>query len=239
MSALEQVASLITDLYQLKRYTLATAYIPQQGIRFGGGVEVGNVLFDGATLNVNGIIGDHPEQLQFETLSYAMPLGVHGTKLVLSGSNGRFDVGAELAALQIRGTIKTYDISFTHPFIKTRFQTLLAEAGFASKDNKFFTLGYTLTLGAANCVTDANASTVNSGGTFNLNNFAETISSLSGAGDVTLGSATLTISTTFFSVMSGTAVGPSKAQAYSPTRGRTPMPGPCVSLVEQPSQTPR
>lgn len=246
MGALEQVASLVTELYKHKGYTLATAYIPQQDIRFGvvevailegrvgeitvsgnrhystefirgsfaqameehvirnlslerallllndypdlkvsallepgastgstnvrvkaedafpihvsfdynnygfntisrnrfgGGVEVGNVLFDGATLNVNGIIGDHPEQLQFQTVSYAVPLGVHGTKLVLSGSNGRFDVGAELAALQIRGKIKTYDISLTHPLIKTRFQTLLAEAGFASKDNQLFTLG--------------------------------------------------------------------------------------------------
>lgn len=32
-----------------------------------------NVLFDGATLNVNGIIGDHPAQLQFQALSYAAP----------------------------------------------------------------------------------------------------------------------------------------------------------------------
>lgn len=94
------------------------------------------MIFDGATLNVNGIMGDHPDRLLFQTGSYAVPIGVHGTKLVLSGSNGQFDVGAELAALQIRGTIKTYDISVTHPFIKTRFQTLIAEAGFASKDNR-------------------------------------------------------------------------------------------------------
>jgi hemolysin activation/secretion protein len=109
--------------------------------RLGAGIQIGNVLFDGATLNINGIMGDHPDQLLFQTLAYAVPIGVHGTKLVLSGSNGRFDVGAELAALQIHGTIKTYDISVTHPFIKTRFQTLMAEAGFASKDNRLFTLG--------------------------------------------------------------------------------------------------
>jgi hemolysin activation/secretion protein len=109
--------------------------------RFGGGLEIGNVLFDGAMLNLNGIIGDHPDQLLFEIIGYTVPLGNHGTKLALSGSNGRFDVGAGLAALQIRGKIKTYDISATHPFIKTRFQTLLAEAGFASKDNRLFILG--------------------------------------------------------------------------------------------------
>ncbi|TKB65027.1 MAG: ShlB/FhaC/HecB family hemolysin secretion/activation protein [Nitrospira sp.] len=109
--------------------------------RFGAGIEVGNVLFNGATLNLHGIMGDHPDQLLFQTGAYAVPIGVHGSKLVLSGSNGRFDVGAELASLQINGTIKTYDISVTHPFIKTRFQTLTAETGFASKDNRIFTLG--------------------------------------------------------------------------------------------------
>jgi hemolysin activation/secretion protein len=111
--------------------------------RFGAGIEVGNVLFDGATLNLNGIMGQDPDRLLFIIGSYAVPIGVHGTKLVLSGSDGRFDVGAELAALQIHGTITTYDISMTHPFIKTRFQTLTAEAGFASKDSQLFTLGMT------------------------------------------------------------------------------------------------
>lgn len=109
--------------------------------RFGAGIEVGNVLFDGATLNLNGIMGQDPDRLLFFLGAYAVPIGVHGSKLVLSGSDGRFDVGAELAALQIHGTIKTYDISVTHPFIKTRFQTLMAEMGFASKDSRFFTLG--------------------------------------------------------------------------------------------------
>lgn len=109
--------------------------------RFGAGVEVGNVFVDGATFNLNGILGDHPDRLQFLTGGYSLPLGVHGTKLVLSGSAGRFDVGAELAALQIRGRIKTYDISITHPFIKTRFQSLILDTGFASKDNRLFVLG--------------------------------------------------------------------------------------------------
>ena len=66
----------------------------------------------------------------------------------------------------------------------------------------------TLQLGAANRIVDTNAVTVNAGGTFNLNNFAETIGSLSGAGSVTLGTATLTTgdatSTIFSGLMSGT-----------------------------------
>ena len=103
--------------------------------RFGAGVEVGNVLVDGGTLTLNGIMGNHPDQLLFGMANYSMPIGVHGTKLVIGGSNGKFDVGAELAALKIRGSITTGDISVTHPFIKSRFQNLLGEFGLSVKHN--------------------------------------------------------------------------------------------------------
>jgi len=108
--------------------------------RVGAGVEVGNVLFDGATLNLNGIMGNHPDQLLFGTGAYSVPIGVHGTKLVFSGSGGMFNVGAELAALGIEGRIQTFDASVNHPFIKTRFQSLLGDFGLAAKNNQLFTL---------------------------------------------------------------------------------------------------
>ena len=104
--------------------------------RFGAGVEVGNVLVDGGTLTLNGIMGNHPNQLLFGMANYSMPIGVHGAKLVIGGSDGKFDVGAELEALHIRGTITTGDIAVTHPFIKSRFQNLLGEVGFSAKNNK-------------------------------------------------------------------------------------------------------
>ena len=104
--------------------------------RFGAGVEVGNVLVDGGTLTLNGIMGNHPNQLLFGMANYSMPIGVHGTKLVIGGSNGKFDVGAELEALQIRGRITTGDIAVTYPFIKSRFQNLLGEVGFSAKNSK-------------------------------------------------------------------------------------------------------
>ena len=50
----------------------------------------------------------------------------------------------------------------------------------------------TLTLGAANRIADVSAVTVAGGATFNLNNFSETVGSLAGAGNVTLGTGTLT-----------------------------------------------
>lgn len=82
--------------------------------RPGAGIEVGNALREGALLTVNGIV-ETIRTLQFITGGYALPVGVHGTKVVFPGSTGRFDVGAELAALQIRGKIQTYDRMITHP----------------------------------------------------------------------------------------------------------------------------
>ncbi|MCS6319724.1 MAG: autotransporter-associated beta strand repeat-containing protein, partial [Nitrospira sp.] len=69
--------------------------------------------------------------------------------------------------------------------------------------------GGTLTSGATGSLPDASAVTLNSGTTLNLNSFTETVGSLSGAGDITLGSAALTSSgngtnTTYSGVISGT-----------------------------------
>lgn len=101
--------------------------------RFGAGVEVGNVLVDGGTLTLNGIMGNEPNQLLYGLGNYSMPIGVHGTKLVIGGSDGKFDVGSQLDFLQIHGHITTGDIAVTHPFIKSRFQNLLGEFGFTAK----------------------------------------------------------------------------------------------------------
>jgi autotransporter-associated beta strand protein/T5SS/PEP-CTERM-associated repeat protein len=67
----------------------------------------------------------------------------------------------------------------------------------------------TLQLGPGGSLAPTSALTVNAGGIFDLNNFNQTIGSLAGAGNVTLGAATLTTgtdntSTTFSGTISGT-----------------------------------
>jgi filamentous hemagglutinin family protein len=69
--------------------------------------------------------------------------------------------------------------------------------------------GGTLASGAAGSLPDASAVTLNSGTTLNLNSFTETVGSLSGAGNITLGSAALRsggngTNTTYNGVISGT-----------------------------------
>ena len=108
--------------------------------RYSAGVEIGNALFDGAVASANLIFGNDPRSLFFQYGSYSVPLYGQGTRLVVSGSNGRFDVGGALAVLKITGKIRTYDISIIHPIRKTRVDNLYVDAGFLSKDNPLFIL---------------------------------------------------------------------------------------------------
>jgi hemolysin activation/secretion protein len=108
--------------------------------RYGFGVELGNVIVEGSVLTLRSILGDDPEKLAFQMGTYVVPLTGQGTKLVVSGSRGNFDVGGELASLLITGKILTYDVSVMHPVVKSRFENLSIEAGYVSKDNKLFIL---------------------------------------------------------------------------------------------------
>ena len=67
--------------------------------------------------------------------AYSVPVNGWGTRLIVSGSYSQFEVGGALAVLDINAEVKVYDISLTHPVIKSAFQNLQIEAGFASKDN--------------------------------------------------------------------------------------------------------
>lgn len=109
--------------------------------RFGGTVDIGNLPFQGSVLTLNGIIGDKPDQLSYGSITYSTPLNGWGTRLILSGSYSDFSVGGALAVLNINAKVKSYDVSVIHPIVKTTFQNLLAEVGFASKDNPLFALG--------------------------------------------------------------------------------------------------
>ncbi|HET8720865.1 MAG TPA: POTRA domain-containing protein, partial [Nitrospira sp.] len=71
--------------------------------RFGAGVEVGNVLMDGATLTLNAIVGNHPDQLLFGMGNYSVPIGGQGTRIVLGGSQGKFDVDSQLSFFNMSG----------------------------------------------------------------------------------------------------------------------------------------
>lgn len=110
--------------------------------RFGAELNLGRFLpIEGSSLSLRGVVGSDPRHFHYERASYGLPVNSYGTKLGLFGFGGNFDVGRELADLNITGKTWGYGISLAHPFVKTRFQNLIGEFGFESKDAKEFLLG--------------------------------------------------------------------------------------------------
>lgn len=109
--------------------------------RFGSEISFGNFFIEGSSFSVRGVMGSEPSDFLFGRAFYLLPVNTLGTKLGVSSSGGNFEVGRELAELDIKGKTWSYGISLTHPFIKARFQNLSGEFGFESKDSKQFLLG--------------------------------------------------------------------------------------------------
>jgi hemolysin activation/secretion protein len=109
--------------------------------RFGAEIEVAKFLpIEGSSLSIRGVMGSKASDFLYGRTAFTLPVNKYGTKLGLSVSGGNFDVGQEFADLDITGKSWDYVIALSHPFIKTRFQSLTAEFGFESKDADQFLL---------------------------------------------------------------------------------------------------
>jgi len=87
---------------------------------------------------------DQPNQFSYESIAYSIPINGWGTRLLFNGAHSEFGIGGALSVLNITSRAYTYEASVVHPFIKSTYETLVAEVGFASKDNPLFALGQTL-----------------------------------------------------------------------------------------------
>ena len=109
--------------------------------RFGAELSLSRFLpVEGSSLSIRGVMGSDPSDLLYGRTSYVLPINSYGTRLGFSASGGDFDVGREFAELNIKGNTWGYGVSLSHPFIRTRFQSLTGEFGFESKDTKQFLL---------------------------------------------------------------------------------------------------
>ena len=72
--------------------------------RFGDFVGIGNVSVDSSVLTVNGIIGNHLDQLSYIAGAYSVPVNEWGTRLIVSRSYSQFEVGNALAVLGINSS---------------------------------------------------------------------------------------------------------------------------------------
>lgn len=109
--------------------------------RYGLGLDFGNLLFEGSTLSLRGLVGSPIEGMAYGRAAYSVPINYRGTKLNLSYAQGDFDVGRELAILAIKMRVKSAGASLSHPFVKSRLSSLTGEFGFDAKNFKQSILG--------------------------------------------------------------------------------------------------
>ncbi len=145
-------------------------------------------LASGAVLDLNGF-----------TASVASLTGAGNVTL----GSGALTAGADNSSGTFSGVI-----SNSGSFTKTGTGTLTLN-GANTYTGATIISGGTVTIGAAERLADTSSVTVANGATLNLNDFAETIGSLSGAGNVTAGSGALSLggdnsSVTFSGILSGT-----------------------------------
>ena len=113
--------------------------------------------------------------------------------MTLNGNRG-ITLGAGGGTLdQTAGTTLTYAgiIAGSGALTKTDSGTLILSGANTYTGATAINAG-TLSAGASNVLSNGTAVTVSNGATFNLNNFTDTVGSIAGAGNITLGSAALT-----------------------------------------------
>lgn len=109
--------------------------------RFGLTLDIGNLIKEGSILSLRAVTGKDPNDFLFGRASYAIPLNVLGTKLSAYYAAGNYDVGKELAILEMEGKAQNFGIYVSHPFIKKRNISLTAEVGFHAKDARQYIFG--------------------------------------------------------------------------------------------------
>jgi hemolysin activation/secretion protein len=104
--------------------------------RFGATFDVANLLKEGSILSMRGISGINPDESLFGRISYSIPLNNIGTRLGFYYHRGGFDVGREFAVLNMTGRTEAAGFFVTHPYIKKRSTSLIAEVGFDLKNTR-------------------------------------------------------------------------------------------------------
>lgn len=192
----------------------------------------GNIVLGSGTLTINSSFQEDFFQGVISGSGSLVKAGAFNTNLVLTGANtysggttvsaGTLTIGGGTTTGSITGDIiNNRQLAFNRSNAYT-YSGAISGSGYISKyGSGVLTLNGnntyagstniysgTLQLGSANRLPDATHVFISSGAVFNLNNFNETIGSLAGVGNVTLGSGTLTtggnhLDTSFGGMISG------------------------------------
>ena len=98
--------------------------------RYGATLNVGSLVVPGSMLSLRGIMGDRYSDLHYGRASYSIPIGVKGFRLGAYYGRGDYNVGNDLAVLDIKGLSSSYGLYASYPFIKEMTRSLTGKVGF-------------------------------------------------------------------------------------------------------------
>ncbi|SMP07417.1 Hemolysin activation/secretion protein [Desulfurobacterium pacificum] len=112
-------------------------------IRYGLGLDIGNVFLEGSRLSFSGIVGSSYHRLHSGSVSYEIPAGRNGLRTGFWGSFGNSNLGRELAVLNIKSYSRAFGFYFNYPFVKLVNKELDFQFSFNSVYSKQTMLGAT------------------------------------------------------------------------------------------------
>jgi hemolysin activation/secretion protein len=89
---------------------------------------------------MGGMVGDNIERMHVFNAAYALPLNSRATMAGIEFSDGTFDVGKDFADLGIHNRETSFNLSLSHPLIKSRAATLIGQLGFRGSDARYYQL---------------------------------------------------------------------------------------------------
>ncbi len=111
--------------------------------RVGFGLNMGNLVTSGDAVNLWGLTGVDPinvNDLSYGRAEYSLPLGIYGTKAGIYYAHNLYQATGDVSPLGLKGNADIAGVYITQPLIKTRDSTLTAKVGFDYKDVREYAL---------------------------------------------------------------------------------------------------
>lgn len=100
--------------------------------RYGAGVSINSPLGRGDQLSVRGL-STNEGGLRYSNVSYAIPVGQHGTRIGVGHTELDYKVGGDFKSLQAHGKASVDNYFIQHPMYRTRNVNAFAQLGYDVK----------------------------------------------------------------------------------------------------------
>ncbi len=101
--------------------------------RYGTSIDITDPWW-GSTLSLRGVSGNDPKDSLLAKGDLSVPINMYGTRLNLGYLKGLYVVGQDLADLGMDGDTTIYGLSFSHPLVRKKNQSVTVSVGY---DNKY------------------------------------------------------------------------------------------------------